>query len=133
MLFALISPHPTTPHHLLRSDSAPGSIEFTKKMISDLLKNQIDMSLLIVTKQLKDNYTNPQPHATLAERMKKRDPGSLLSSFLFLPRAHIAATAPNVGDRVPYVIIRGDRCTYRHNATYVHPRSRGSHEDVPKS
>ena len=43
--------------------------------------------------QLKDDYTNPQPHAVLAERMRKRDP----------------STAPNVGDRVPYVIIRGDK------------------------
>jgi len=48
---------------------------------------------LIVTKQLKEDYTNPQPHAVLAERMRKRDP----------------STAPNVGDRVPYVIIRGDK------------------------
>lgn len=71
-----------------------GSIEFTKNMIRDLLRNKVDLSLLIVTKQLKEDYANKQPHSVLADRMRKRDP----------------ATAPNVGDRVPYVIVRGDKC-----------------------
>lgn len=76
-----------------------GSIEFTKNMIRELLQNKIDLSLLIITKQLKEDYTNMQPHAVLADKMRKRDP----------------STAPNIGDRVPYVIVRGDKCTsYSH-------------------
>lgn len=55
----------------------------------------MDISLLVITKALaksadSEGYTAKQAHVELAMRMKKRDPG----------------TAPNVGDRVPYVIIQ---------------------------
>ena len=50
------------------------------------------MSNLVITKALtKDDYTAKQAHVELAARMKKRDPGS----------------APGLGDRVAYVMIRG--------------------------
>lgn len=79
-------------------------------MISDLLQNKVDLSLLVITKALgkkleeeedpkktkkggeeKKSYANKQVHVELAERMRKRDP----------------ATAPWVGDRVAYVIVQG--------------------------
>lgn len=61
-------------------------------MISDLLQNRIDMSQLVITKALsKSDYTAKQAHVELAERMRKRDAGS----------------APTLGDRVAYVIIKG--------------------------
>ena len=55
----------------------------------------MDISLLVITKSLgksadSEGYTAKQAHVELAMRMRKRDPG----------------TAPNVGDRVPYVIIQ---------------------------
>jgi hypothetical protein len=53
----------------------------------------VDISNLIVSKSLSgdaDDYKNKQPHVELADRMRRRDPGS----------------APVVGDRVPYVIIQ---------------------------
>ena len=60
--------------------------------ISDLLQNKIDMSKLVITKALtKNDYANKQAHVELAERMRKRDAGS----------------APTLGDRVAYVIIKG--------------------------
>lgn len=63
-----------------------------KDTISDLLQNKIDMSKLVITKALaKADYTAKQAHVELAERMKKRDAGS----------------APTLGDRVAYVIIKG--------------------------
>jgi len=74
---------------LIKRD-VPGAITFIKSIISELLTNRIDISLLILSKQLSDDYKTKQPHAELAERMRKRDPG----------------TAPNVGDRVPYVIVQ---------------------------
>lgn len=40
-------------------------------------------------------YEGKQAHDELAKRMRKRDPGS----------------APATGDRVPYVIIKGPKCT----------------------
>ena len=57
-----------------------------------LLLNKLDLSLLIISKQLsKREYAAAQPHVVLADRMQKRDP----------------LTAPNIGDRVPYVMIKG--------------------------
>jgi DNA polymerase delta subunit 1 len=63
-----------------------------KEVISELLQNKIDMSMLVITKALsKSDYTAKQAHVELAERMKKRDAGS----------------APTLGDRVAYVIVKG--------------------------
>lgn len=64
-----------------------------KEVISDLLCNRIDISQLVITKELTrtaQEYAGKQAHVELAERMRKRDAGS----------------APNLGDRVPYVIIK---------------------------
>ena len=82
----------------------PGAIEFVKSQISDLLQNKMDISQLVITKSLnkgaeyalglggkKDDYKVKQAHVELAARMRKRDAGS----------------APQMGDRVPYVIITG--------------------------
>lgn len=82
----------------------PGAIEYVKSQIADLLQNKMDISRLVITKSLnkgaeyalglggkKDDYKTKQAHVELAARMKKRDPGS----------------APQMGDRVPYVIITG--------------------------
>lgn len=61
-------------------------------MISDLLQNKVDMSQLVITKALsKVDYEGKQAHVELAKRMKQRDAGS----------------APALGDRVAYVIIKG--------------------------
>jgi len=72
-----------------------GAIDYAKNVISDLLQNRLDISLLVITKSLgksadSEDYAAKQAHVELAMRMKKRDPG----------------TAPNVGDRVPYVIVQ---------------------------
>lgn len=65
---------------------------YVKNIIADLLQNKIDMSQLVITKALvKADYAAKQAHVELAERMRKRDAGS----------------APNLGDRVAYVIIKG--------------------------
>lgn len=70
------------------------AIDFAKQIISDLLCNRIDISQLVVTKELtKTDYAAKQAHVELAAKMKKRDPG----------------TAPKLGDRVPFVIISGPK------------------------
>ena len=84
--------------------NVPGAIEYVKSQISDLLQNKMDISRLVITKSLnkgaeyalglggkKEDYKMKQAHVELAARMKKRDAGS----------------APQMGDRVPYVIIAG--------------------------
>ncbi|KIK61596.1 hypothetical protein GYMLUDRAFT_42607 [Collybiopsis luxurians FD-317 M1] len=69
-----------------------GAQEYVKQTISDLLQNKVDMSQLVITKALaKTEYAGKQAHDELAKRMKKRDAGS----------------APALGDRVAYVIIKG--------------------------
>lgn len=68
------------------------AFSYTKRMISDLLQNKIDMSQLVITKALaKADYAAKQAHVELAERMRQRDAGS----------------APALGDRVAYVIVKG--------------------------
>ncbi|XP_018024640.2 DNA polymerase delta catalytic subunit-like [Hyalella azteca] len=69
-----------------------GAVEFAKQTIADLLCNRIDISQLVITKELtktEKDYAAKQAHVELASKMKKRDAGS----------------APKLGDRVPYVII----------------------------
>uniref|UniRef100_A0A914HJ83 DNA polymerase n=1 Tax=Globodera rostochiensis TaxID=31243 RepID=A0A914HJ83_GLORO len=73
-----------------RDDRA--AIGYAKKVISELLCGHIDISMLIISKELTkkgEKYVAKQAHVELAERMRKRDPGS----------------APRLGDRVPYVIV----------------------------
>ncbi|KAH8672572.1 DNA polymerase family B-domain-containing protein [Tricladium varicosporioides] len=90
---------------ILIDQDVQGAQDYVKDTISDLLQNKIDMSKLVITKALtksgyadkddhsknKQGYTAKQAHVELAERMRKRDAGS----------------APNLGDRVAYVIIKG--------------------------
>ena len=68
-----------------------GAVAYTQEMISDLLCNRLDISKLVITKSFSkkgEEYVGKQAHVVLAEKMFKRDP----------------ATAPAVGDRVPFVI-----------------------------
>ena len=92
------------------------AIQYCKGIISDLLQNKIDISLLIISKSLSKKseeddgedeggdkksanknksttYQAKQAHVELAEKMRKRDPG----------------TAPNIGDRIQYVIVKGEK------------------------
>ncbi|KAJ6485901.1 DNA polymerase family B-domain-containing protein [Mycena sanguinolenta] len=79
-------------HKMLINRDVKGAEEYTKQTISDLLQNKVDMSQLVITKALsKSDYAAKQAHVELAERMKKRDAGS----------------APALGDRVAYVIVKG--------------------------
>ncbi|KAI3618406.1 hypothetical protein CBS9595_002769 [Malassezia furfur] len=71
-----------------------GAERYAKQMIADLLQNKVDMSQLVISKALaKTDYAAKQAHVELAERMRKRDAGS----------------APALGDRVAYVIVKGSK------------------------
>lgn len=81
---------------ILIERDVPGAIDYAKGTIADLLQNKMDISMLVISKSLGKSaddadYSNKQAHVELAMRMKKRDAGS----------------APQVGDRVAYVIIQG--------------------------
>lgn len=89
---------------ILMHQDVQGAISYVKSQISDLLQNKMDISRLVITKSLnkgaeyalglggnEEDYKVKQAHVELAARMKKRDAGS----------------APQLGDRVPYVMITG--------------------------
>lgn len=81
---------------LLIERDPKGATDYAKSVISDLLCNKVDISQLVITKELaKSDYAAKQAHVELANRMKKRDAG----------------TAPKLGDRVPYVIIAAAKNT----------------------
>ncbi|KAK7742178.1 DNA-directed DNA polymerase delta [Diatrype stigma] len=79
---------------ILIEQDVQGAQDYVKNTIADLLQNKIDMSKLVITKALtkeKEGYENKTAHVELAKRMEKRDAGS----------------APGLGDRVAYVMIKG--------------------------
>lgn len=83
---------------ILIDKDVEGAKSIAKKAISDLLQNRIDLSQLVISKALSksgEDYAAKQAHVELAERMKKRDAGS----------------APALGDRVAYVIVKAMKGT----------------------
>lgn len=81
---------------LLIDRDPDGAVNYAKQIIADLLCNRIDISQLVITKELtKSDYAAKQAHVELANKMRKRDPG----------------TAPKLGDRVPYVLTCGAKNT----------------------
>lgn len=96
----------TSLDQILIQQDVRAAIDYVKSKIADLLLNKMDISQLVITKSLnkgaeyalglggkKEDYKTKQAHVELAARMRKRDPGS----------------APQMGDRVPYVIITGTK------------------------
>ncbi|KAG5494363.1 hypothetical protein GH5_02378 [Leishmania sp. Ghana 2012 LV757] len=80
-------------NRILIHRSVESAVEFVKGTISDLLLNRLDISNLVITKafsKAEDEYAGAQAHIALVERMRHRDP----------------ASAPTIGDRVAYVIIK---------------------------
>jgi hypothetical protein len=82
----------TTLRKMLAEDDLVGAVLNVAGLIDDLRMGRADISKLVVSKSLSKNPENyaPRPiHAQLALKMRQRDP----------------ATAPRVGDRVPYLIV----------------------------
>ena len=75
-----------------KDDPVQKAVTLVQTVVRDLNLGRIDMSQLIISKQLrKDSYKSAQPHVTLVEKMAKRQDANL----------------PKSGDRVEYVIIQG--------------------------
>eukprot|EP01006_Ploeotia_vitrea_P059999 TRINITY_DN75127_c0_g1_i1.p1 TRINITY_DN75127_c0_g1~~TRINITY_DN75127_c0_g1_i1.p1 ORF type:complete len:1053 (+),score=125.84 TRINITY_DN75127_c0_g1_i1:30-3188(+) len=86
----------TVLNKILIDRSVPAAIEYVKKVISDLLMNRMDISNLVISKSMSksgEEYHAKQAHVELVERMRKRDP----------------TVSIGVGDRIPYVIIKGPK------------------------
>uniref|UniRef100_A0A1I8JJL4 DNA polymerase n=1 Tax=Macrostomum lignano TaxID=282301 RepID=A0A1I8JJL4_9PLAT len=85
-------------HKILIDRDPDGAVQHAKSVISDLLCNRVDISQLVISKELTktdDEYAGKQAHVELANKIRKRDPGS----------------APQLGDRVPYVIVSAAKGT----------------------
>ena len=65
--------------------------KLVKDMLVKLMKNEFPLDKFVITKQLRDDYKNPDQiaHRVLANRMQERDAGS----------------APQVGDRLPFIYV----------------------------
>ncbi|CAD27015.1 DNA POLYMERASE DELTA CATALYTIC (LARGE) CHAIN [Encephalitozoon cuniculi GB-M1] len=75
--------------------------QFVKDAVRDLYLGRTDLSLLVISKSLTkagDKYESKQAHVQLAEKLRKRD----------------ESTAPVLGDRVPYVIVRKEKGAAAH-------------------
>ncbi|MBI4162347.1 MAG: hypothetical protein HY513_01580 [Candidatus Aenigmarchaeota archaeon] len=81
---------------VLKENNVKKAIENTKTIINNLRNNQVPLEKLTVIKGITrsiNEYKATLPHIELAKKMRARDP----------------ATAPNVGDRLGFVIIKGSQ------------------------
>ena len=79
---------------LLKEQDTKKALRYVKDTIQKLEKNQIPIDELVITKSVSkslSSYKGTQPHIELVKKLRKRSP----------------ATAPGVGDRVSYVIVKG--------------------------
>lgn len=74
-----------------------GSKKLLQDYCQDMIDNKLDPNWFVMSKELKSKYANPesQVHVSVVKKISDRHPGS----------------EPQVGDRVPYVIIRTTKKT----------------------
>lgn len=94
--------------------------KLVKKMLLEVLEDKFPLEKYIVSKQLRDDYKNPEQiaHRVLADRMEERDAGN----------------KPQVGDRLAYVYVaenagKGKQGDKIENVDYV--REKKLHVDTP--
>jgi DNA polymerase elongation subunit (family B) len=76
---------------LMKENNIQRAIEFLDKSITDLIRGNVSMDKLMLTKALRSDYKNPEriAHRVLADRIGKRDPGN----------------KPKPGDRIKFVYV----------------------------
>lgn len=77
------------------SDPAP-VIEAAREAARNLMQGKVPMEKLLMSKQLAAEYKVPTPHVAVRDKIRARAPGS----------------EPQQGDRVPFVIIKGEGKMY---------------------
>jgi hypothetical protein len=76
--------------------NVPAAVAYARGEIEDLMRGRTDPSRLVISKLMGRDYkTDKLVHVQLAKRIAERDPGS----------------APKMGDRVHFVMVRGTRGT----------------------
>jgi len=79
---------------ILKKDDPKGASDYFNNVIKRLLKGEIPVDKLVITKTVTKSparYVGVQPHVELVKKMQMRSPNE----------------APGIGDRVGYVIIKG--------------------------
>lgn len=78
-------------HTILNELNVAKAVEFVKEMSQQLIRGDIGMKPLVISKSLRAEYANPAAiaHKALADRIEARQPGN----------------GPVAGDRIPYVYI----------------------------
>lgn len=82
---------------IIKEQDLEGSFVFLKEYLERIVKGDIDISRLVLSKTLRSSYKDPSKiaHKVLADRIKERDPGN----------------APQTNDRLPYVYIKNENAT----------------------
>jgi DNA polymerase I len=79
---------------ILKEKDSKKALNIVKEKINDIRQGKMDINKLVITKSISKSlktYKGVQPHVELLKKMRKRDPSS----------------APGIGDRIGYVIIKG--------------------------
>jgi len=76
---------------ILESDDPKPVVEFAKASAKELKDGNVEMSKLLMSKQLAASYKVKMPHVEVRDKIRKRAPGS----------------EPQQGDRVQFVIVEG--------------------------
>jgi DNA polymerase elongation subunit (family B) len=92
---------------LLNKYDKNAAIEYTHRLLKDILDGKYDMDKFIISKTLKNGYKNRNSiaHAVLYDRIKKREPGNALQ----------------VNDRIPYAFVRTRNKTKLQGDRIEHP------------
>lgn len=78
---------------VLESNDPKHAVSYAREMKETLIKGNVDMEDLILTKSLADSYKVQMPHVEVVKKMKERNPGS----------------EPQIGSRVPFVVVKTKR------------------------
>jgi DNA polymerase delta subunit 1 len=79
---------------MLNGSDITSAVEVARKAKNELMSGQVPIEQLYLSKQLKTDYkTDNHAHVQVAKKMRDRAPGS----------------EPQTGDRVRYVIVKGDK------------------------
>ena len=75
---------------VLESPDPTVAVRMAREAKELLIQGKVDMSDLVLTKSLAENYKVQMPHVEVVKKMRERNPGS----------------EPQVGNRVPFVVIK---------------------------
>ena len=81
---------------ILESSDPRPAIELAREAAKILIQGKVPIEKLLMSKQLASEYKVPMPHVTVRDKIRARAPGS----------------EPQQGDRVPFVIVKGEGRMY---------------------